>query len=129
MFKDMMMCGDRKSQFGMSAGRLLQSAPSHESLPNPAEKPSKKANPFALTKKLNGKIQSMSAKLTDIKVFSKEVNDSSMLPLGPSFMFLIDYIVQGGYDQSQILFSLCPTFVQVPTPILANQYPDPKHNS
>ncbi|CAE7310398.1 unnamed protein product, partial [Symbiodinium sp. CCMP2592] len=76
--------GDRMNDFGMSAGGMVKSS-SLENIPNPnPDKPNKKVNQYAQTKKLNGKIQQLSAKLTDIMVWLKEVDESNLLPLGPS---------------------------------------------
>ncbi|CAE7840821.1 unnamed protein product [Symbiodinium sp. CCMP2592] len=78
LLQDMTKLGDRKSQFGMSAAPALRQLSSNDSLANQLQndKPGRKVNAFALTKRLNSKIQTMSAKLTDIMVWSKEVADS-----------------------------------------------------
>ena len=86
LLQDMTKCGHRKSEFGMSSGLPFQASLSNESLAHPnQEKPAKKVNPYILTRKLNSKLQAMSAKLTDIMVWTKEVKDSPLLSLGRSF--------------------------------------------
>ncbi len=69
------------SQIGLGGGQHLQPSNSRESLPN--ERPAKKVQAFALTKKLNTKIQAVASKLTEIFVWKGTISESKLetLPL------------------------------------------------
>ena len=91
--------GANRLDFGLgdqaARARALLPSNSVESLPGNEKQPSKKVNAFALTRKLNGKIQAIASKQTEIFVWTRKVAECTVENVPLSLYFHVQRSVHG----------------------------------